>query len=160
MILRSRCTRIHDCETTMSKLPFSPIDQAFEDLRDGKFIILLDDENRENEGDLVIAAQQITPDAVNFMLRVGRGVLCLPMTHQRCEELNLHLQTSQNTTQFGTAFTVAIDAHSRFGVTTGVSSFDRAKTIEVASSPDTRPGDLSRPGHVNPDQKTGPKKPG
>lgn len=142
--------RIRNRETPMSKLPFSPIDQAFEDLRDGKFVILLDDENRENEGDLVIAAQKITPDAVNFMIKAGRGVLCLPMTRERCEELNLHLQTSQNTTQFGTAFTVTIDAHSRFGVTTGVSSFDRAKTIEVACSPDTRPADLSRPGHINP----------
>ena len=134
----------------MSKSPFSPIEQAFEDLREGKLIILVDDENRENEGDFVVAAQKITPETVNFMLTEGRGVLCLPMTRQRCEELNLHLQASVNTTQFGTAFTVAIDAHGRFGVTTGVSAADRAKTIEVATAPDTRPADLSRPGHVNP----------
>ena len=134
----------------MSKLPFSPIEQAFEDLREGKLIILVDDENRENEGDFVVAAQKITPETVNFMLTEGRGVLCLPITRQRCEELNLHLQASVNTTQFGTAFTVAIDAHGRFGVTTGVSAADRAKTIEVATAPDTRPADLSRPGHVNP----------
>ena len=134
----------------MSELPFSPIEQAFEDLRDGKFIILVDDEDRENEGDLVLAAQKITPEAVNFMLSVGRGVLCLPMTRERCEELNLAQQASENTTPFGTAFTVTIDAHTRFGVTTGVSAEDRAKTIEVACAPDTRPGDLCRPGHINP----------
>ena len=134
----------------MSHLPFSPTEQAFDDLREGKFIILVDDEDRENEGDLVIAAQKITPEAVNFMLKVGRGVLCLPMTRRRCEELNLTLQTSQNTSRFATAFTITIDAHHRFGVTTGVSSSDRAKTIEVASAPDTKPADLIRPGHVNP----------
>ncbi len=134
----------------MTDSPFSPIEQAFDDLRDGKLIILVDDENRENEGDLVIAAQNVTPEAVNFMLKVGRGVLCLPMTRQRCEELNLHLQATVNTTRFGTAFTVTIDAQSRFGVTTGVSAHDRAKTIEVAGAPDTRPTDLIRPGHINP----------
>lgn len=134
----------------MSHPPFSPIEQAFDDLREGKFIILVDDEDRENEGDLVIAAQKITPEAVNFMLKVGRGVLCLPMTRKRCEELNLTLQTSQNTTRFATAFTVTVDAHHRFGVSTGVSAADRAKTIEVACAPDTKPADLIRPGHVNP----------
>ncbi len=134
----------------MSKTPFSPIEQAFEDLRAGKFIILVDDEARENEGDLVMAAQSVNPDAVNFMLKNGRGVLCMPVTRQRCEELNLPLQTADNTTQFGTAFTITVDAHSRFGVTTGVSAADRARTIEVACAPDTRPTDLTRPGHVNP----------
>ena len=134
----------------MTELPFSPIDQAFEDLREGKFIILVDDEDRENEGDLVIAAQKVTPAAINFMLKTGRGVLCLPMTRQRCEELNLHQQAAQNSSQFGTAFTISIDAHSRFGVTTGVSANDRARTVEVACAPDTRPTDLVRPGHLNP----------
>jgi len=134
----------------MSTPPFSPIEQALEDLRAGKLIVLVDDEDRENEGDLVIAAQKITPEAVNFMLKIGRGVLCLPTTRQRCEELNLPLQTGDNTTRFGTAFTVSIDAHSRFGVSTGVSAADRAKTIEVVCAPDTRPSDLTRPGHVNP----------
>lgn len=134
----------------MSKRPFSGIETALEDLREGKFLILVDDEDRENEGDLVVAAQKITPQAINFMLKVGRGVLCLPMTRERCEQLNLPLQTSANTTRFGTAFTVTIDAHSRFGVTTGVSAADRAKTIEVACAPDTRPTDLTRPGHINP----------
>ena len=134
----------------MSEYSFAPIEQAFEDLREGKLIILVDDEDRENEGDLVIAAQSATPEAINFMLKVGRGVLCLPMTHERCEELNLPLQASVNTTRFGTAFTLTIDAASRFDVTTGVSANDRAKTIEVAVSPDTRPSDLVRPGHINP----------
>ncbi len=134
----------------MTKAPFSPIEQAFDDLRAGKFIILVDDEDRENEGDLVMAAQEITPEAINFMIKHARGVLCLTMTQKRCEELNLHLQSSENTTQFGTAFTVTIDAHSRFGVTTGVSAADRAKTIEVACAPDTKPTDLARPGHINP----------
>jgi 3,4-dihydroxy 2-butanone 4-phosphate synthase/GTP cyclohydrolase II len=134
----------------MSNFPLASIEQAFEDLREGRFIILVDDEDRENEGDLVIAAQKITPEAINFMLKVGRGVLCLPMTRERCEELNLHLQATVNTTRFGTAFTVTVDAHSRFGVTTGVSAHDRAKTIEVACAPDTRPMDLVRPGHINP----------
>lgn len=134
----------------MPQTIFSPIEKAFEDLRAGRFIILVDDEDRENEGDLVIAAEKITPDNVNFMLKHARGVLCLPMSRQRCEELNIPLQNSENTTKFGTAFTVTIDAHERFGVTTGVSSWDRAKTIEVASSDDCRPTDLSRPGHINP----------
>ncbi len=134
----------------MSSSPFSPIERAFDDLREGRMIILVDDQNRENEGDLVIAARHVTPQAVNFMVTVGRGVLCMTMTRQRCEELNLPPQTSDNTTQFGTAFTVTIDAHSRFGVTTGVSAEDRAKTIEVATAPDTKPTDLCRPGHINP----------
>ncbi|MFQ5463331.1 MAG: 3,4-dihydroxy-2-butanone-4-phosphate synthase [Phycisphaerae bacterium] len=134
----------------MTKPPFAPIEQAFDDLNEGRMIILVDDENRENEGDLVVSAQKITPETVNFMLKYGRGVLCMPMTRQRCEQLNIHLQTSENTTQFGTAFTVTVDAHSRFGVTTGVSASDRAKTIEVAAAPNTKPADLSRPGHVNP----------
>jgi len=132
------------------KSPFSPIEQAFEDLREGRMIILVDDEDRENEGDLVVAAEKVTPQIINFMLTYGRGVLCLPMTRLRCEELNLHPQTSHNTTQFGTAFTVTVDAHSRFGVTTGVSAADRAKTIEVACAPDAKPSDLNRPGHINP----------
>ncbi|MCH7871802.1 MAG: GTP cyclohydrolase II, partial [Planctomycetes bacterium] len=97
-----------------------------------------------------MAATKVTPEAINFMLSVGRGVLCLPMSREKCERLNLPLQASQNTTRFGTAFTVTVDAHSRFGVTTGVSASDRARTIEVACAPDTQPGDLNRPGHINP----------
>ena len=134
----------------MTHSPFSPIEQAFDDLRAGRMIILVDDEDRENEGDLVIAAEKVTPDAINFMLKYGRGVLCLPMTRRRCEELNLHLQTSENTTRFGTAFTVPVDAHTRFGVTTGVSAKDRCTTIQVACRDDAAPADLVRPGHVSP----------
>jgi 3,4-dihydroxy 2-butanone 4-phosphate synthase/GTP cyclohydrolase II len=134
----------------MSITPFSSIEQAMEDLQEGRMIILVDDEDRENEGDLVMAAQKVTPEAINFMLKYGRGVLCLPMTQERCEALNLHLQTSDNTTRFGTAFTVTVDAHSRFGVTTGVSANDRAKTIEVAVASDAKPMDLARPGHISP----------
>ncbi len=136
--------------TTDNPDNFSPIEQAFDDLRAGRMIILIDDEDRENEGDLVMAAEKVTPESINFMLKYGRGVLCLPMSFERCEALNLHLQTPHNTTRFATAFTVSIDAHSRFGVTTGVSASDRAKTIEVACAPDTRPTDLIRPGHINP----------
>jgi 3,4-dihydroxy 2-butanone 4-phosphate synthase/GTP cyclohydrolase II len=98
----------------------------------------------------VMAAQYVSPDAINFMVREGRGVLCLPMTRERCEQLNLSLQTAQNTSLFQTAFTVTIDAHPRFGVTTGVSATDRCKTIEVAAAADCKPGDLVRPGHINP----------
>jgi 3,4-dihydroxy 2-butanone 4-phosphate synthase/GTP cyclohydrolase II len=134
----------------MSENPFSPIEQAFEDLRQGKMIILCDDEDRENEGDIVMAAQFITDDAVNFMLREARGVLCLPMSRERCEQLNLPLQSSQNTSRFGTPFTVTIDAGPQFGVSTGVSASDRRTTIEVAAAEDTKPQDLCRPGHINP----------
>ncbi len=134
----------------MAEPPFSPIEQAFEDLQAGRMIILVDDEDRENEGDLVIAAEKATPEAINFMLKEGRGVLCLPMTRQRCEQLNLNLQTAKNTTPFETAFTVPIDAHCRFGVSTGVSARDRCTTIEVACRDDCNPDDLVRPGHVCP----------
>lgn len=130
--------------------PFRPVEDAFQDLRAGKMIILVDDEDRENEGDLVMAAQFVRPDDVNFMLKLGRGVLCLPLTRKRCQDLNLQKQTPENTTRFGTAFTVSVDAHSRFGVTTGVSVHDRAKTIEVSVADDTQPHDLARPGHINP----------
>ncbi len=129
---------------------FSPVEQAFDDLRSGKMIILVDDEDRENEGDLVVAAQHATPQIINFMLRWGRGVLCLPMTRERCEQLHLGPQTPENTARLGTAFTVTIDGHPRFGVGTGVSVSDRCKTIELAVAEDTQPADLVRPGHINP----------
>ncbi len=137
-------------ESSRTKDVFSPVEQAFEDLRAGKLIILVDDEDRENEGDLVMAAELATPKAVNFMLTDARGVLCVSLPGERCEHLNLSKQAAENTTRFGTAFTVTVDAHSRFGVTTGVSASDRAKTIETLVAADTRPTDLSRPGHVNP----------
>ncbi len=127
-----------------------PISDILDELRDGRMIVLVDDENRENEGDLVCAAEYITPDTINFMLREGRGLLCLSLTPQRCDQLELHPQVSVNTTQMGTAFTVSIDAQSQYGVTTGVSAADRAKTIRVAIDDATRPHDLSRPGHISP----------
>lgn len=127
-----------------------PIPEILEDLRAGRMIVLVDDEHRENEGDLVCAAELTTPEVVNFMLREARGLLCLAMTAADCDRLELTPQTAVNTTQRGTAFTVTIDAHERFGVTTGVSASDRSTTIRLACEPSTRPGDLSRPGHVNP----------
>ncbi|RMF85168.1 MAG: bifunctional 3,4-dihydroxy-2-butanone-4-phosphate synthase/GTP cyclohydrolase II [Planctomycetota bacterium] len=128
----------------------SRIEEILEDLRAGKFIILVDDEDRENEGDLVCAAEMITPEKVNFMLRYGRGTLCVPLTRSRCERLQLTPQTSVNNTRFGTAFTVTIDAAPHLGVTTGVSAADRAKTILHTVAEEAQPEDFVRPGHVNP----------
>ncbi|MCZ6655247.1 MAG: 3,4-dihydroxy-2-butanone-4-phosphate synthase [Planctomycetota bacterium] len=130
--------------------PFCTIDEALDDLRAGRMIVLADDEDRENEGDLVVAAEKVTPEIINFMLKQGRGVLCLPLTRKRCELLNLPLQTGENTTQYGTAFTVTIDAHPRFGVTTGVSASDRSTTLLRTIADDATPSDFTRPGHINP----------
>jgi 3,4-dihydroxy 2-butanone 4-phosphate synthase/GTP cyclohydrolase II len=126
------------------------IDQAISDLRNGKLIVVVDDEDRENEGDLICAAQMVTPDLVNFMTLHGRGLLCLALTAERCEELELPQQVGRNTDEHGTAFTVTIDADRRFGVTTGISAADRAATIHVAINPATRASDLRRPGHIPP----------
>ncbi len=134
--------KTHDSDCT--------VPEALEDLRAGRPIVLIDDEDRENEGDLVVAAEMITPELINFMLKEARGVLCLALTKSRCEMLNLPLQSSENTTQFGTAFTVTIDAHSRFGVTTGVSIADRHQTICRTIADDAQAKDLTRPGHINP----------
>jgi 3,4-dihydroxy 2-butanone 4-phosphate synthase/GTP cyclohydrolase II len=131
-------------------MPFSPIPEILDELKLGKPIVLVDDEDRENEGDIVYAAEKITPEAMNFMLREARGVVCLALTAERCDKLHLHAQTETNTAQLGTAFTVAIDAHPRFGVTTGVSAKDRAMTVQVAVAEDAQPQDLLRPGHINP----------
>ncbi len=130
--------------------PFCTIEEALEDLRAGRMIVLVDDEDRENEGDLVMAAEKVTPEIVNFMLKYGRGVLCLPMTARRCEQLHLPLLTSHYSSHFGTAFTMTIDAHPRFGVTTGVSASDRCMTILRSVSDEAQPSDFTRPGHVNP----------
>lgn len=127
-----------------------PIPEILDELRAGRMIVLVDDERRENEGDLVCAAQHVTPEVVNFMIREGRGVLCLALTGEACDRLELTPQSAVNTTQRGTAFTVTIDAHERFGLTTGVSAADRATTIRVAIDPAARPADLARPGHINP----------
>src|SRR5205823_7379115 len=131
-------------------MPLSPIPEILEELRLGKPIVLVDDEDRENEGDLVYAAEKVTPEAVNFMLKEARGILCVALTGEVCDRLRLHSQTEINTASLGTAFTVSIDAHKRFGVTTGVSARDRAKTIEVAIADDAQPQDLARPGHIFP----------
>lgn len=127
---------------------FDSIEAAIRDIECGKFVILLDDEDRENEGDLVIAAQHVTPQAVNFMAHHARGLICLALTPQRVDELHLPQQAADNTATFGTAFTVSIDA--KHGITTGISAADRAKTIQVAIDPKAKPADLARPGHIFP----------
>jgi 3,4-dihydroxy 2-butanone 4-phosphate synthase / GTP cyclohydrolase II len=131
-------------------MTFGTIEQAIEDLRNGKLIIVADDEDRENEGDLICAAELVTPEMVNFMITHARGWVCLALSHERCEQLGLQQMESQNSESMRTAFTVTIDADHRFGVTTGISASDRAKTIHVAINPATVPSDLRRPGHVNP----------
>jgi 3,4-dihydroxy 2-butanone 4-phosphate synthase / GTP cyclohydrolase II len=124
------------------------IEEAVADIRDGRMIIIVDDEDRENEGDLVCAAEKITPQIINFMARHARGLICLPLTEERCDELHLTTQVADNTSYLGTAFTVSIDA--RRGITTGISAADRATTILVAVDPNSRPQDLCRPGHIFP----------
>jgi 3,4-dihydroxy 2-butanone 4-phosphate synthase/GTP cyclohydrolase II len=128
--------------------PFNTIEEAIEDLRQGKIIILVDDEDRENEGDLVIAAEKATPEAINFMAKHGRGLICLALTRERVKELGLPMMVEENTSNFATAFTVSIDG--KEGVTTGISAADRARTILAAISPDYRKGDLVQPGHIFP----------
>jgi 3,4-dihydroxy 2-butanone 4-phosphate synthase/GTP cyclohydrolase II len=128
--------------------PFCDVPAALEEIRRGRMIVVVDDEDRENEGDLTMAAEKITPEAINFMARHGRGLVCVAMTEERLEYLRLGPMTAENTSQFGTAFTESIDA--REGVTTGISAYDRAKTIKVAIDPSTRPNDLVRPGHTFP----------
>jgi len=124
------------------------IEEAAADITAGKMIIIVDDEDRENEGDLVCAAESVTPEIINFMATHGRGLICLPLTEERCDELKLPMQVAENTSGFGTAFTVSIEA--REGVTTGISAADRARTIQAAVSFDTKPEDLARPGHIFP----------
>ena len=131
-------------------MPFSPIAEILEELKIGKPIVLVDDEDRENEGDIVYAAEKVTPQAINFMLTNARGLICLALTGEHCDRLHLHSQVERNTARLGTAFTVTIDAHPKFGVTTGISVKDQAKTIEVAIDEKSHPGDLLRPGHVHP----------
>lgn len=128
--------------------PFATIEQAIEELREGRFVVVVDDEDRENEGDLVLAAERVTPEAINFMAREGRGLICLALTEERCVELELPLMVEENTSNFGTAFTVSIEARGR--VTTGISAADRAATVLVAIDAQTKPSDLARPGHMFP----------
>ena len=131
-------------------MPFSPIPEAIEDIRAGRMVVVVDDEDRENEGDLTIAAEKITPEIVNFMARYGRGLVCLPMTGERLDELRIPLmvQDEENSARFGTAFCVPIEA--KQGTTTGISAADRARTVLAAIDPRTSPSDLARPGHMFP----------
>ncbi len=129
-------------------IPFATVEEALEEVRQGRQIVLVDDEDRENEGDLAMAAEKITPDAVNFMAKNGRGLVCLALTEERCDELSLPLMTPVNTSNYGTAFCESIDA--RRGTTTGISAADRATTILAAIDEGTRPADLARPGHIFP----------
>jgi 3,4-dihydroxy 2-butanone 4-phosphate synthase/GTP cyclohydrolase II len=130
------------------KYEFNTIEEALHDIRDGKIVILVDDEDRENEGDLCMAAEKVTPEAINFMAKFGRGLICLSLTPQRVEELQLPMMTNENKSPYGTAFTVSIEA--RRGVTTGISVHDRAKTVLTAINPETGPDDIVKPGHIFP----------
>ena len=129
-------------------MALATIEQAIQDFRDGKPVILVDDEDRENEGDLIIAAEKVTPEAINFMVTHGRGLVCMPLMSQRLQELDLQMMVGNNTSRFSTAFTVSVDATR--GTTTGVSAFDRAATIRAIMDPATKPEDLARPGHLFP----------
>src|SRR5437763_832526 len=131
-----------------SQLPFTDVPSAIEEIRSGRMMVVVDDEDRENEGDLTLAAEKVTPEAINFMAKYGRGLVCLALTEERLDHLRIGPMTSENTSNYGTAFCEAIDA--RDGVTTGISAYDRARTIQVAIDPATRPSDLARPGHVFP----------
>lgn len=132
----------------MEKFKLNSIEEAVQDFKDGKFVIVVDDEDRENEGDLIIAAEKITAEKVNFMLKHARGVLCAPTTISRCEELDLPRQVTENTSMLGTPFTVTIDKLE--GCSTGVSAHDRAETIKALADPATKPSTFGRPGHVSP----------
>jgi 3,4-dihydroxy 2-butanone 4-phosphate synthase/GTP cyclohydrolase II len=129
-------------------MPFSTIEDALEDIRQGKIVIVVDDEDRENEGDFTMAAEKVTPEAINFMAKYGRGLICLPLTGERLDHLRIPLMVQDNTSNYGTAFTVSIEA--RASVTTGISAADRATTILTAIAPNTTPSDLVRPGHIFP----------
>jgi 3,4-dihydroxy 2-butanone 4-phosphate synthase/GTP cyclohydrolase II len=133
----------------MLSAKLNSIEEAIEDFREGKFLIVIDDENRENEGDFIIAAEKVTPEKINFMMTHGRGLLCAPVTEERCEELELDMQVSKNTSVFDTPFTVTVDKLGG-GCTTGVSMHDRCETIKALADSNTKPSDLGRPGHINP----------
>ncbi|MCH8822638.1 MAG: 3,4-dihydroxy-2-butanone-4-phosphate synthase [Planctomycetes bacterium] len=135
---------------TLWPMALSPIPEILQELRAGRIIVLVDDEKRENEGDFVCAAEKVTPEIINFMTRVGAGYLCVPLTGDHCDRLNLVPQASSNSSLWGTPLTVTIDGHPRHGVSTGVSTFDRAKTIELMIDPKSTIDDFVRPGHINP----------
>ena len=134
----------------MTDFKFDNIKDAIEDFKNGKPIIVADDEDRENEGDLICSGQMVTPDIINFMAQEARGLICLAISHEIAEKLDLPQMVEQNTERMKTAFTLSIDASEKYGVTTGISAYDRAKTIEVALAPDAQPSDLRRPGHLFP----------
>jgi len=134
----------------MEEFKFNTIEEAIEDIKNGKMVIVVDDPDRENEGDLVVAAEKVSPEIINFMAKEGRGLICLSLLPERCEELDLPLMTARNTDPKGTAFCVSIDAHPKYGTTTGISAYDRAITIRLAVSPDAKPSDFVRPGHIFP----------
>ncbi|RTZ69909.1 MAG: bifunctional 3,4-dihydroxy-2-butanone-4-phosphate synthase/GTP cyclohydrolase II [Aquificaceae bacterium] len=134
----------------MGEFKLNTVEEAIEDIRQGKMVIVVDDPDRENEGDLVMAAEKVTPEAINFMAKYGRGLICLSLTPQRCEELGLEPMVRENSDPKGTAFCVSIDAHPKHGTTTGISAYDRAITIKLAVSPDAKPSDFVKPGHVFP----------
>ncbi len=129
-------------------MPLSTVEEAILDIKEGKFVIVVDDEDRENEGDLVIAAEHVTPDAINFMTKYARGLVCMPVVGKRLDELQIPMMVERNTSGFGTAFTVSVEAKHR--VTTGISAYDRAATVRAVLDPATRPEDLARPGHMFP----------
>jgi 3,4-dihydroxy 2-butanone 4-phosphate synthase/GTP cyclohydrolase II len=131
-------------------MPFDSVDEAIRDIAEGRMVIVADDEDRENEGDLVCAAATVTPETINFMATHGRGMICLTLTPERADALELRPMTEVNTEAQGTAFTITVDAAPRFGVTTGISAADRARTIQVCVDPESGPADLRRPGHVHP----------
>src|ERR1700728_5199548 len=131
-----------------AKAPFTDVPGALEEFKAGRMIVVVDDEDRENEGDLTLAAEFVTPDAINFMARFGRGLICLTLTEERADHLNLLPMTQQNSSRFGTAFTETIEA--REGVTTGISAADRSHTIRTAIAPNATASDLARPGHIFP----------
>jgi len=131
-------------------MSFDRVEDAIQDIRDGRMVIVADDEDRENEGDLVCAASKVTPEIINFMATQGRGLVCVPLTPERADTLGLKPMTEQNQELMRTAFTVSVDAHTKHGVTTGISAFDRAKTIQLLADPNAKPGDFTQPGHVFP----------
>lgn len=135
--------------TDSKKIQLNTISEAIEDIRNGKIIIVVDDENRENEGDFLAASSKITPETINFMATHGRGLICAPLTETRCKELDLHMMVNNNTDPMETAFTVSVDLRGN-GVTTGISASDRAKTVKALIDPNTKPFELARPGHIFP----------
>jgi 3,4-dihydroxy 2-butanone 4-phosphate synthase/GTP cyclohydrolase II len=132
------------------KYPLDRVEEAIEDIKQGKMVVVVDDPNRENEGDLVLAAEKVTPEAINFMAKYGRGLICLALPEERCDELGFEPMTPRPSDPKETAFCVSVDAHPKFGTTTGISAYDRAVTIKRAVSPDARPEDFVKPGHVFP----------